>query len=74
LHRGWGLQQGTAKLALAERWIGTKWSLQSTPNPPGASESNFDGVSCTSKSACTAAGHYYNGTTYLTLAERRHGR
>ena len=26
-----------------------------------------DGVSCTYKSACTAVGYYFNGTTFVTL-------
>jgi hypothetical protein len=41
--------------ALAERWDGTSWSLQATPNGPGVS-SELDGVSCTSSRACTAVG------------------
>ena len=65
---------GTTDVALAERWTGAKWSIQHIPNPTAGTDINLDGVSCTSVSACTAAGHYYNGTTYLTLAERRHGR
>jgi hypothetical protein len=64
---------GSTDVALGERWSGTKWSIQKPPSPNGAEESNLDGVSCTSKSACTAAGHYYDGTTYLTLAERWKG-
>src|SRR5262249_34941161 len=41
---------------LAERWNGTRWTIQGTPNPPqGGGELN--GVSCTSASACTAAGN-----------------
>jgi hypothetical protein len=58
---------------LAERWNGTKWSLQTTPNPTGAVQSYLSGVSCASASACTAAGHYFNGTTTVTLAERWNG-
>jgi hypothetical protein len=41
---------------LAERWDGTNWSLQPTPNQPGAARNELDGVSCTSASTCTAVG------------------
>ncbi|HZM80143.1 MAG TPA: hypothetical protein VFC19_30785 [Candidatus Limnocylindrales bacterium] len=61
-----------ASVALAERWNGTAWTVQSTPNPGGASY--FNGVSCTSASACTAVGHYHGSTgATVTLAERWNG-
>jgi hypothetical protein len=60
---------------LAERWNGTAWRIQPTPNPPG------DGwfllaVSCTSPSACTAVGGRLQppGKPTGTLAERWDGR
>src|SRR5262249_26292539 len=53
---------------LAERWNGTRWTIQGTPNPPqGGGELN--GVACTSASACTAAGNSNAGN----LAERWNG-
>ena len=64
---------GIGGVALVERWNGTKWAIQKTPNPVGASSIFLFGVSCTSASACTAVGYYYNGTTYVTLAERWNG-
>src|SRR6478609_3158058 len=61
-----------ASKTLAERWNGTAWTLQSTPNPSGASYLN--GVSCTSASACTAVGWYVTSTNAtLTLAENWNG-
>jgi len=58
---------------LAERWNGTGWSIQSTPNPaPGGL---LAAVSCTSASACTAVGNL-NGTAHAgstTLVERWNG-
>ncbi len=63
---------------LAERWNGTSWSIQSTPNPEGASTSSLNGISCASSTACTAVGsstklgaHGESITT--TLAERWNG-
>jgi len=64
---------GTTGVTLAERWNGSTWSIQTTPNPAGASDIFLQGVSCTSASACTAVGDYFNGTTRVTLAERWNG-
>jgi hypothetical protein len=43
---------------LAETWNGHAWSVVSSPNPSRAYSSTLDSVSCTSDSACTAAGWY----------------
>src|SRR5262249_21913462 len=37
---------------LAERWDGSSWRVQHTPNPPGAAASNLNAASCVSRSAC----------------------
>jgi hypothetical protein len=61
----------SGQVTLAERWNGTKWAIQSTPNPSGSQGSELLGVSCTSATACTAAGDYINSSdVYVTLAER----
>lgn len=60
-------------ITLAERWNGTGWQLQSTPNPAGAMDSRLRGVSCASASACTAVGDYYTSVTRTTLAEGWNG-
>lgn len=66
-------QKGAREVAFAERWNGTKWSIQHTPVPTGSPHSQLHGVSCTSASACTAVGFYYDGTAYLPLVERWNG-
>jgi sugar lactone lactonase YvrE/alpha-tubulin suppressor-like RCC1 family protein len=48
-------------VALAERWDGSGWSIQSTPSPEGAAATHLVGVSCASPSACTASGSYTDG-------------
>jgi len=53
---------------LAERWNGTVWSIQSTPNP-NRYDNVLDGMSCTSGTACTAVGRGIN----TPLAERWNG-
>jgi hypothetical protein len=63
-----------ALVTLAERWNGTTWTIQKTPSPGGGAASWLFGVSCTSASACTAAGSYHTGTgAFVTLAERWNG-
>jgi hypothetical protein len=64
---------GTTGVTLAERWNGSTWSIQPTPNPAGAPVSLLNGVSCASATACTAVGGYNNGTAGVTLAERWNG-
>ncbi len=63
----------TALRTLAERWNGTKWSIQRTPNPTGVTDTRLFGISCASARVCTDVGEYYNGTTYFSLAERWNG-
>jgi len=62
---------GGRPVSLAERWDGTSWSIQSTPNPPGSGNSVLlNGVSCSSGTACTAVGNFYNASgQFATLAE-----
>src|SRR5262249_37160023 len=56
-----------AVTALAERWNGSRWRIQPTPNLSKGGALN--GVSCTSASACTAVGGSGGGP----LAERWNG-
>ena len=59
---------------LAEEWNGTAWSVQSTPNPAGATFGGLFEVACTSPSACMAVGTWqHNSKTYDTLAESWNG-
>jgi hypothetical protein len=44
-----------AEQTLAERWDGTRWSIQDTPNVPG-SRDRLTSVSCSAPTACTAVG------------------
>jgi hypothetical protein len=56
------------RTTLAERWNGTAWSAQTTPNPEGAGEVHIGGVSCASSSYCVAVGRYTQSGTGKTLA------
>jgi hypothetical protein len=45
--------------ALSERWNGSSWSILATPGPAEAKGFvNLTGVSCSSSTACTAAGYF----------------
>lgn len=62
-------------IPLAERWNGTKWSVQKIPMPSGSPNSDLSGVECSSATSCTAVGRYVSssGTTTNTLIERWNG-
>jgi hypothetical protein len=59
---------------LAEKWNGSTWTVQSTPNPAGEQSDALMSVSCTTGTHCEAVG-YYNGTSRgAALAEEWNGR
>jgi hypothetical protein len=62
----------TDYVALVMHWNGTRWSIQSTPIPSGATSSAFYGVSC-SGGKCTAAGFSGGSGGTVTLAEYWNG-
>src|SRR5215831_15561691 len=75
---------GGSGVMLAERWNGTRWRIQVTPSPAGATGSELLAVSCTATGACTAAGsvtisaagaagHSGGRSTTVGLAERWNG-
>lgn len=61
------------RVTLAERWNGTAWSIQATPNPSGTLNSMLSAVSCSSATACTAVGQYNDSSGYKTLVESWNG-
>jgi len=60
----------SADLPLAERWNGSAWSSQTTPNP--FADTFPYGVSCSAATSCTAVGFDYDTSSdgYLTVALR----
>ncbi len=67
---------GTVK-TLVERWNGSAWTVQSSPNVEGTPSNQLTGVSCASASSCFASANYtttggstgsytesWNGTTW----------
>jgi fibronectin type III domain protein len=65
----WKVSGGSIQ-TLAEKWDGTSWSIQGTPNPAGASYSSLLGASCLA-SSCMGVGWSTSGTTDTTLSEIR---
>jgi hypothetical protein len=57
---------------IAERWNGSHWRIQPTPNLPGIYDLDPFFVSCPTTSFCTAVGGYTNNGVKLTLAEHSH--
>jgi hypothetical protein len=56
---GRGASGGTSTtVSLAERWNGTNWRIQATPNPGRSVGTGLAAVSCSATTACTAAGSY----------------
>jgi len=49
---------GGAYWAMAMTWNGTAWTLQTVPNPAGATRSILLDVSCSNARTCTAVGGY----------------
>ena len=63
---GRGASGGTSMtVSLAERWNGTSWRIQATPNPGRSVGTGLAAVSCSAATACTAAGSY-DTTSHLT--------
>jgi hypothetical protein len=56
---------------LIERWNGSSWAVQGSPNPSTFSE--LEGVACASSTSCVAVGDFVDGTGYVTLAEGWNG-
>jgi len=65
-----GGASGGTITTLAERYQDGTWTIQPTPNPPGASASYLSGVSCASPMVCTAVGYSITAGVTTTLAER----
>ena len=69
-----GNSAGTSGATLAERWNGSVWRIQRTPDRANAKASFLSAVSCTSPRSCTAAGYFANRAGIgMTLAERWNG-
>ena len=71
---GFYVNASGVEVALAERWDGTAWKIQSLPTREGAKLTTLDDVSCPTAESCRAAGHYQNSAgVNVTLVEKWNG-
>jgi hypothetical protein len=56
---------------LAERWNGTSWAVQSTPQPQGSTDAALSGVACAAPGVCVAVGGAQVNGVFVTLVEVR---
>ena len=68
-----GYGEGFADRTLVESWNGSAWTVVSSPSPGITFADFLNGVSCTSSTACVAAGLYANGLEDVTLVESWNG-
>jgi hypothetical protein len=48
---------------LAERWAGSKWVIQPTPDPAAGYNNDLLGISCASAPSCTSVGEVFDSDT-----------
>jgi hypothetical protein len=74
---GTNLNSSGIDVTLAERWDGTAWQRQTTPNPPGNTSPSvapvLAGVSCPRASFCAAVGAYQVQGASASIAETWNG-
>jgi len=58
---------------MAAHWNGTEWSLQTVPKPSESTRSTLLDISCTSSTACTAVGGYWQSGVQKTFVVRWNG-
>jgi hypothetical protein len=58
---------------LAERWNGTSWSIQTTPNPAESTNTVLQNISCAERFSCVAVGDYVTGGTWVPMAQYWNG-
>lgn len=70
---GTDLNASAINVTLAQRWDGTSWRRQATPNPPGDTSPSVApdllGVSCPTAGFCVAVGTYTSDDLQASLAE-----
>jgi len=63
-------QSSQGPATLAELWNENKWSVQTTPAPPGATSSELVGVGCNSTANCVGVGSAVIGGVKTAIAEK----
>lgn len=63
---------GGLQTSFVQRWNGTAWSHQASPNPEGSTNTVFQGISCNT-GPCVAVGDWNNGKNWLPMAQEYNG-
>jgi hypothetical protein len=63
------LNSGSVQVTFVERWNGTSWTLQTSPNPMGSTNSVLQNVTCFDRSGCIAVGDWINAGTWQPMAQ-----
>ncbi len=63
------LNASGVQVTLAERWDGRAWSVQTTPNPAGSTNSVLQNVTCDAANTCVAVGDWVNGSSWVPMAQ-----
>ena len=61
------------QVTFVQRWNGTSWSLQTSPNPVGSTNTPLQSVSCANSSFCVGAGDWNNGKMWQPMAQAWNG-
>ncbi len=61
------------QLSFVQRWNGSSWSHQSSPNPAGSTNTVFQNVSCVAGAPCVAVGDWNNGKMWQPMAQEWNG-
>lgn len=67
------LNSKSVQVTFVERWNGTSWTLQSSPNPVGSTNSVLQNVICEDRNICVAVGDWINAGTWQPMAQRWNG-
>jgi hypothetical protein len=59
--------------ALIERWNGSNWTIEDSPQPTGSSGTSLTAVTCSPGGLCRAVGFNYASSAVQTLIEARNG-
>jgi hypothetical protein len=68
-----GYRIGGTQKSFVERWNGSSWSYQSSPNPEKTTNTVFQGVSCLASALCVAVGDWNNGKIWQPMAQEWNG-
>jgi hypothetical protein len=64
---------GLGDKTLVEHWNGSAWSIMTSPNPTGSTDTGLSSVSCANTTSCFAVGSYITASANKALVEHWNG-